>query len=57
MNIVTKNEMVRNLFNDFAYEDNPLIFSKVIFLGIFNNMTFKDNKKMISGYFEAPIGS
>ena len=36
MNVVTKNEMVSNLFNDFAYEDNPSIFAKVIFLGIWS---------------------
>lgn len=57
MHIITKNEMQKNLVFDFAYSDDPSIFSKVIFLDLLSGEDFIGNKKIITGYWEAPIGS
>ena len=57
MHLVSKNEMQANLVFDFAYGDDPSIFSKVVFLDFIKDKEFIGEKKMITGYWEAPVGS
>ena len=57
MKIFTKDRISDNLVDDFAYEDNPEIFSKVVFLDMFSDKEFTKGKKIAVGYWEAPIGS
>lgn len=57
MKVLTKEHIGKNLYDDFAYPDTPDVVSKVSFLDIFNEEDIAKYKKVVTGYWEGPVGT